>query len=499
MQQLRRSAGVLLHISSLNGPYGLGVMGKEARSFAEKISGMGFSCWQVLPLNPVDEKNSPYCSASAFAGNYVYIDPRGLVEQGLVEPWQAKENEYSGTVYTADFAFALEKRLSLLKAAYSNITPEIRAEVESFCKANEWVTDFALFMVCKEKNEGKVWWLWPSEYAMHENAVKKIDELKDEIGFWQFVQYEFYLQWGALKKHANSLGVKIIGDMPIYVNRDSADVWSHLDLFDINPTSLAPTQVAGVPPDYFSKDGQLWGNPLYNWDKMETEGYKWWLERISHSLKLYDKVRIDHFRAFASYWAVPADAETAKSGKWLNGPGMKLFDKVAQQVPDADIIAEDLGVFGEDVVRLLEDSGFPGMRVIQFGFDPYGDSTHLPHNYPKNTVAYVGTHDNNTLLGWLWEASEAERAYAMRYCGFSGDWSAGGPQSASCRSVIETVWRSSAACAIVAFQDMCGFGSDARMNTPGVADGNWLFRAGDDALGYVDGEYFKQINHIYRR
>ncbi|MCQ2462576.1 MAG: 4-alpha-glucanotransferase [Clostridia bacterium] len=495
----KRSSGVLLHISSLNGPFGIGVMGEQARQFAKKISDMGFTWWQVLPLCPVDNENSPYCSASAFAGNYVFIDPASLEKQGLVTAQEVNENRYPGTVYTADFPFALEKRLALLRKAYSRVGEELKRNIETFACENKWARDYALFMSCKAKQENRVWWLWDKKYAVYENALDNYDELKEEADFWLFVQYEFFTQWTALKQYANSLGVKFIGDMPIYVNRDSVDVWSAPQLFEINTESLLPKEVAGVPPDYFSKDGQLWGNPLYNWDEMRKSGYAWWISRISHALSMYDRVRIDHFRAFASYWAVPADSDTAKNGKWKKGPGMELFSLVKEKIPGADIIAEDLGIFGEDVVQLLEDTAFPGMRVIQFGFDPGSDSTHLPHNYSKNTVAYVGTHDNNTILGWLWEASPAQREFALRYCGFSGNWSEGGWHSASCRAITEAVWKSSAATAIIAFQDMCGFGSDARMNTPGTVGSNWLFRAGDDAIERLDTEYFKQINELYKR
>lgn len=495
-----RNAGVLLHITSLNGPFGCGVMGKEAYDFVDKLSGMAFKTWQVLPLGHVDFASSPYCSVSAFAGNPALIDPRQLESDGLISHADVLENEYSGSVYRADNAFALEKRLACLKKAFQNISDDTKVLVELFAKQNPWVKDYALFMTLKDRHDQKPWWQWEEKFARYESAVKATDEFREETEFYTFVQCVFFMQWRTLKEYANSKSVCILGDMPIYVSRDSVDVWSNRELFKINPDSLAPDEVAGVPPDYFSQDGQLWGNPLYDWDKMEKDGYKWWTQRLRHSLKLYDRVRIDHFRAFASYWAVPADSETAKNGKWKTGPGMKLFSAVKKELPEADIIAEDLGSFGEDVVKLLEDTQFPGMRVIQFGFDPNSDSTHLPHNYPKNCVAYVGTHDNNTILGWLWEASPEERAFALRYCCFGGnDWGQGGSHSGSCRAVIEAVWRSSANTAIVALQDMCGFGKDARMNTPGTSDDNWSFRMSKEALDSIDEAYFREINSVYRR
>ncbi len=495
-----RTSGVLMHISSLPGKYGIGVMGEEALSFAKKLCSMGFHLWQVLPLNPVDGSGSPYCSESAFAGNVALIDPVGLFKAGLITEDELKENEYSGSVYASAHALALEKRLNTLRRAYGRLNDDAKGLISIFAEQNKWVKDFAYYTALKNFYGEKPWWEWDEKHARYEEAIKDKESFTAEIDFYVFTQYVFFTQWRRLKETANSMGIRFMGDMPIYVSRDSVDVWSNTGLFQINEKSLAPTHVAGVPPDYFSADGQLWGNPLYDWDRMEKDDYKWWISRIEASLKLYDSVRIDHFRAFASYWAVPAESKTAKVGEWIDGPGMKLFDKVKEALGDADIVAEDLGIFGEDVVKLLEDTQFPGMRVIQFGFDPNGDSTHLPHNYPKNSVAYVGTHDNNTILGWLWDAVPAERDFALRYCCFGGNnWGDGGHYSGSCRAVIEAVWRSSANTAIVAVQDMCGYGKDARMNIPGTDKENWTFRIGKEGLEGIDEGYFKEINRIYRR
>lgn len=496
----KRTSGVLMHISSLPGKYGIGVMGTESRQFTDKLFAMGFHCWQVLPLNPTDMSGSPYCSVSAFAGNISLIDPKALFESGLITESELKENEYEGSIYRADYDTAYSVRLQTLRKAFERLKDDDKNLIELFSQQNAWVLPYAYFMTLKDLHRGKPWWEWDEKYVHYETALLHKAEHEREIAFHIFTQYIFFVQWRQLKEYAGSKDIKILGDMPIYVSRDSVDVWSNTNLFQINEKSLAPTHVAGVPPDYFSKDGQLWGNPLYDWEKMEKDGFKWWIGRISACLKLYDRVRIDHFRAFASYWAVPAESETAKNGEWRNGPGMKLFDAVKKELPDADIIAEDLGTFGEDVVKLLEDSKFPGMRVIQFGFDPDGDSTHLPHNYPKNCTAYVGTHDNNTILGWLWDASERERAYALRYCCFGGNnWGDGGARSGSCRAVIEAVWRSSADTAIVAVQDMCGYGKDARMNIPGTSEDNWTFRISQQGLNEIDEAYFKEINSVYRR
>lgn len=499
MQNIR-TAGVLLHLTSLNSPYGIGVMGKEAYDFVDKLERMGFRYWQVLPLVPVDMSGSPYCSVSALAGNISLIDPRHLESDGLLSAEDVKENEIADSVYKAEHKKSYEKRFACLKKAFSRLTDENKELIKIFTEQNPWVSDYAFFMALKDHYGGKPWWEWDEKYIKYKNALKYKDEFKNEINLYVFTQFVFFTQWRTLKQYANSKGISILGDMPVYVSRDSVDVWANTDIFEIDEETLAPKEVAGVPPDYFSEDGQLWGNPLYNWDKMEKDGYGWWINRLRMALKIYDTVRIDHFRAFASYWAVPAESKTAKIGKWKTGPGMKLFGKVKEALGEADIIAEDLGVFGEDVVELLEDSGFPGMRVIQFGFDPNADSTHLPHNYPKNCVAYVGTHDNNTILGWLWDASESERAYALRYCCFGGNnWGEGGPHSGSCRAVIESVWRSSAVTAIVAVQDMLGYGKDARMNIPGTSEENWTFRVSEDALASIDEGYFSQINRIYRR
>lgn len=496
----KRTAGVLLHLSSLNGPFSVGVMGKEAFAFVDKLQRTGFSLWQMLPLCPVDHTGSPYCSVSAFAGNVAFIDPRLLKADGLVTDEEVRENEYHGSEFAADWNFAVQKRLSLLKKAFLRIDDDTRQLISIFAGQNDWARPFALFSALKDYHNQKPWWEWENRFAHYETALAHADEFEEETQFYIFTQYVFFTQFRSLKEYANSRGISIMGDMPIYVSRDSADVWSNTELFLLDKVTLAPSKVAGVPPDYFSEDGQLWGNPLYDWEKMEDDGYRWWIKRIGAALKLFDRVRIDHFRAFASYWAVDAESETAKNGEWLKGPGMKLFEKIRSALPQADIVAEDLGTFGEDVVKLLEDTNFPGMRVIQFGFDVNSDSTHLPHNYDKNCVAYVGTHDNNTILGWLWEASEQERAFALRYCCFGGNnWGEGGFYSGSCRAVIEAVWRSSAQTAVVAVQDMCGFGSDARMNRPGTSEDNWSFRITQGALDGIDENYFREINSVYRR
>lgn len=496
-----RAAGVLMHISSLPSRYGIGVFDENCMKFADVLAEAGFRYWQVLPFNPVDASNSPYCSSSAFAGNFMFIDPEYLYKKGLCSREEYEENLYFGSPYTADYEFAAEKRLKTLKCAFSRIGAELAGEIKFFEEKNSWLTDFSLYMALKEANGMAPWWEWQSDLARYEEFIAKHRyDYEERSAFWKFVQYIFFSQWEEVKKYINSKGIAVVGDMPIYVSMDSADVWANRELFLIDEKTLKPQKVAGVPPDYFSKDGQLWGNPLYDWSKMEKNGFVWWLDRIGTAISTYDVVRIDHFRAFASFWQVPADEKTAKNGEWEKGPGMKLFEKVFQKYPETPIIAEDLGIFGEDVVQLLEDTGFPGMKVIQFGFDESADSSHLPHNAEKNSVNYVGTHDNNTLLGWLWEADEGSRRFALDYCGFKGEnWGEGGYHSQSCRAIIETVWKSVSNTAIIAFQDMCGFGSDARMNIPGVAEKNWRFRTTSETVAAVDINYYKKINRIFKR
>ncbi len=494
-----RCSGVLMNISSLPSPFSVGVFGKEAQEFADFIKSMGFSKWQVLPLGPIDRENSPYTADSAFAGNVLFIDPRGLAEDGLVTGDEVKSCEYSGSVWVADYDFARERHVALLKTAFSRITPEMSEKLDAFCAKNAWLCDYALFLAIKDAKDGAPWWEWGE---LSNFKVAKKHEKEFDTRFYKFCQYTFFTQWEKLKAYANEKGVEIIGDMPIYVAPDSCDVWANREQFCLDEKGLAPAKVAGCPPDYFSEDGQYWGNPIYDWAKMEKDGYKWWIKRIEAALKLYDTVRIDHFRGMASYWAIPAGAKSAKEGCWEKGPAEKLFNAIKKAIPSPSIIAEDLGTFGEDVVKLLEYTNFPGMRVIQFAFSDEGDKncTHLPHNYPKNCLAYVGTHDNNTLLGWLWESSEYQRRFALDYCGFKGDnWGEGGRYAPACHAIIETVWKSPADVAIIATQDLLGFGADARMNVPGVPDKNWCFRASKEALDDVDRDYFKRINRVFGR
>ena len=494
---MERRSGVLMNISSLPSPFAIGVFGREAEGFAASIKEMGFSEWQILPLNTVGAGESPYSSDGAFSGNIMYIDPLTLMEDGYVTEQDVQMCIYNGSPYSVDYGFAMQAITRLMKTAYASMTDECKKDVERFLKDKE-AFNYAYYKALKEHFENKPFYEWDDEFRNYKKALKHKKEFADSILFHGFCQYIFTKQWFALKEKINAKKVNIIGDMPIYVGLDSADVWAHTELFLIDPDTYRPNLVAGVPPDAFSEDGQLWGNPLFDWAEMEKNGFQWWIDRIKYSLKLYDTVRIDHFRGIASFWAVGADEKTARNGKWMKGPGMKLFKAVNAQIDSPSIIAEDLGVFGKDVVRLLKSTGFAGMRVIQFAFGG-DDSVHLPHNYTENCVVYTGTHDNNTLLGWLYDTDPSSRDQALEYCKFSGDWGQGGEYSPSCRAIIDTIWSSCAGLVVIPVQDMCGYGSDTRMNCPGVAEGNWRPRFTSEQLSRIDREYFSKINRVYFR
>jgi len=486
---MKRSAGVLMNISSLPGPYGIGTFGKSARLFCDFLAAGGFSVWQVLPLGTLDQGFSPYASDGAFAGNPLYIDPELLYQEGLITRKELDSALYTGSPYTVDYVWLTENRNALLKNAYHHASPTLKEAAQEYAKKSGWIEDYALFRACKDANNGK-----PIPYA---EAISHRADYEKAASVYAFIQYLFEKQWASLKAYANTLGIEILGDIPVYLAAGSFEVWAHPEQFLLDERHN-PTKVAGVPPDYFSEDGQLWGNPIYNWEAMKQDGFRFWINRIKRALSLYDMVRIDHFRGLASYWAIPADAKSAKEGAFEKGPGMDLFNALFAECPNPNIIAEDLGVFGEDVVELLRDTGFPGMRVVQFGFLG-GESSHLPHNYPENAVAYTGTHDNNTLLGWLWELTPEERQFLFDYMGYHGNFAEGGYDAPCVRAVIEMVWRTHAFLAILPFQDMCGFGKDTRMNIPGVPEANWRYRATQDVIDGVDLDYFRRINHLFGR
>ncbi|MBE7092000.1 MAG: 4-alpha-glucanotransferase [Clostridiales bacterium] len=475
---MKRASGVLMHISSLWGGYSEGSFGKCAKEWIDFLSDCGFSYWQTLPFLMTDEYNSPYKSFSAFSLNPFFIDLPLLSEQGLLTKEELELNKET-TPYLCEFERLWKERLFLLEKACDRFNKW--NDVESFLEAHPHTDSFCNFMALKDANDNRHWTLW-------EKDTYNIKTLK----LWQFTQFFAYTQWMEIKKYANSKGIKIIGDVPIYVSDDSSDVWSAPDNFFLDKKGK-PQNVAGVPPDYFCDDGQLWGNPLYNWKKMKDDGFSWWKDRIGFMCELFDGVRIDHFRAFESYFSIPAKDKTAKNGKWIKGPGMVLINAIKPVLKDKLIIAEDLGVITPEVRRLVEKSGFPGMSVLQFGFMGDDNSPHLPHNYKNNLVCYTGTHDNNTLLGFLWESDDFTKQKILDYFGFSGHWN-------ECyNSILRTMFQSSAGLVILPVQDLLLYGEDTRFNKPGNALNNWAFRITKEQVGTIDKEKFLNWNKLYAR
>ena len=478
---MNRGSGVLMHISSLWGEYSIGSFGKEALEFIDFLERCGFSYWQVLPFCMVDECNSPYKSYSAFGGNPYFVDLDTLFEKGLLSG-----DDLAGarqqTPYSCEYVRLYHTRVELLKKAAKKTDFSYRAKVEEFISKNVYLEKFCEFLALKSANREKCWKDWTTQ-----------DYDPEFFYAWKFIQYEFFTQWAKIKEYANSKGIKIIGDIPIYVSYDSADVWGNKHYFDLTDDG-EPKNVAGVPPDYFSADGQLWGNPLYKWDEMKKDGYLWWKKRLETMFTLFDGVRIDHFRALESYWAVDSKETTAIDGKWIPGPGKDFIDAINSVKGDRFIIAEDLGMITKEVEELVEYSGYPGMRVLQFGFLDSGDNPHKPHNYPRNSVAYTGTHDNNTLLGYVWELGEDKRGELMEYAGhLSPDWNSGYD------SIIRILFMSASDTVILPIQDLLGYGSDTRLNIPGKADGNWQFRITRSQLGEINTEKYKRLNFLYKR
>ncbi len=483
-----RKSGVLMHISSLPGEFSCGAFSENAREFVDFLSDCGFTYWQTLPFCPVDEYGSPYKSVSAFAGNMNFIDIRLLFEKNLITKEELEESRQE-TPYAAEFARLYTHRTALMRKACRRADDELRKKINFFAEENPYIDKYCRFMALKERNNELEWQKWTDT------------EFDSETEFMhRFIQYEFFVQWLGLKKYANEKGIKLIGDIPIYVSSDSADTWGDKSQFLLDEKGY-PNQVAGVPPDYFSEDGQLWGNPLYNFDVMEKDGFGWWKDRMRHMLMMFDGVRIDHFRAFEAFWSVSSDAKSAKEGKWIKGPGMKLigeFKKLIDEFKELGserlIIAEDLGDITDGVRKLVEESGFPGMRVFQFGFLSDGDSIHKPHNYINNSVAYSGTHDNNTLLGYLWELEAGLKKQMLEYCGYtSEDWERG------YENIIRMIMASASGITIFPIQDLLRYGNDTRINTPGRAEGNWTYRVVKEQINSIDRNYWKKLNIMYSR
>lgn len=478
--RFERSSGILLHPTSLPGPHGSGDFGEVCRHFIEWLVVGGQRMWQVLPLEPTGFGNSPYMALSAFAGNPMLIGLDALIEKGWlskndIEPLPDFEQ---GRV---DFVKVVPFRLRALRMAADRFFARQRgadaSDFESFANNEKaWLDDFALFKSLEERFDGALWTEWDGDLAHRkprsiELAARELDE---DVRFWKFTQWLFYRQWNEVKTYAAERGIKIIGDIPIFVAEQSADVWAHPQLFHLDKHGR-PTVVAGVPPDYFSATGQRWGNPLYRWDRLEKEDFHWWVERFRRTFRLVDVARIDHFRGFSEYWEIPAVEKTAVKGRWVKGPKGKLFRTVLQKLGKLPIIAEDLGLITPDVIALRNQFEFPGMKVLQFAFGEGPKNPFLPHNYESNCVVYTGTHDNDTTRGWFDSGSEHERAFATRYCGCSSQNITGELMRLASRSVADM--------AIFPFQDVLGLGTDGRMNFPGTTAGNWEWRFSWDQVG----------------
>lgn len=491
-----RTSGILMPITSLPSPWGVGTIGGEARGFVDFLARAGVSIWQVLPIVPTGYGDSPYQSFSTYAGNPYLIDLDDLASEGLLEHEEYAAVDWGHDPGRVDYGALYRGRFGVLRRAVGRLREARPAELACFCEREaSWLDDYALFMALKDRHRGAPWHTWSDGLRLRRaNALARTrEELAEDVAFWQGVQYLFFSQWGRLHDYARAAGVRIMGDLPFYVAEDSADVWSHPEQFQLD-ADLRPVEIAGVPPDGFSDIGQLWGNPLFAWDRMKADGYDWWCRRIAFQLRLYDILRIDHFRGFDSYFAIPAGAVTAAGGRWRNGPGIDLFRVLEQRLGRCDIVAEDLGYLTPSVHRLLEESGFPGMRVLEFAFDTRDGSgaTYLPFAYPTNCIAYVGTHDNDTALGWLETAPADDVALAREYLHLD-------PAEGEGWGMMRAIWASAADTAVVQMQDLLGLGSEARINTPSTLGGNWVWRA---RPGFASRELAQRVHRqmeLYRR
>ena len=472
-----RKSGILMHITSLPGRYGIGTMGKSAFDFVDFLEKSGQQCWQILPLTPTGYGDSPYQSNSAYAGNPYLIDLDLLIEEGLLTDEDVMGRDWCETPDRVDFGRQYNNKLSVLRLAYARF--EGGAEFDAFLdEQSAWLPDFALFMALKDENSGAAWNTWEDGLKFRKTRALKAAQkrLSEEIRFYCFVQYIFYKQWAALLAYAHEKGIEIIGDVPIYVPYDSVEVWCEPGLFQLDKT-LTPTAVAGCPPDGFSEDGQLWGNPLYNWKKIQKQDFAWWIRRMAAAGRLYDVIRLDHFRGFEAYWSIPYGDKTAKGGKWIKGPAAAFVNALKTQLPHIRFIAEDLGTLTQEVLDLRDESGYPGMKVLGFAFDGCCENDYLPHNYPTNSICYTGTHDNMTTLQWLHTASYEALDYIVEYMGLE-DVADKMTQKELVWSVIRTAMASVSDLCIVQMQDYLTLGKESRMNFPGtMSSDNWSWRA----------------------
>ena len=493
---MARVAGILMPITSLSSPYGIGTIGKEARQFADFLKASGQKIWQILPVGPTSYGDSPYQSFSTYAGNPYMIDLDTLVEQGLLDKATLESYDWGSDNGYIDYEKIYNSRFEVLHIAYNNFKEnEDQKAFNSFKRKNAaWIKDYALYMSVKKGFDMQAWTQWPDEAIKlrEEAAIKKYErKYRAEIDFWKWVQFEFYTQWEDFRAYVNSIGIQILGDMPIYVAMDSADTWANPDVFWLDE-NREPVCVAGCPPDYFSETGQLWGNPLYDWDYLKENGYEWWIKRVEAASKLFDITRIDHFRAFDTYYAIPYPAENAIGGEWKIGPRMDFFNKLREALGDIPIVAEDLGELFDSVKELLKDSGYPGMKILTFGFGDGWDNDFLPHRYPTNCVVYTGTHDNDTVNGWLSTAPQNEIDFAKQYCGI-------GDGDDFCQKLIEKCYESCADYCIVQLQDVLGLGSEARINIPSTLGGNWTWRVNPSMLTKEVSDRLYNLAQTYSR
>ena len=468
-----RAAGILMPISSLPSEYGIGCFSKSAYEFVDWLKKAGQSYWQILPLGPTSYGDSPYQSFSTFAGNPYFISLEALVEEGVLTKAECEAVDWGKVKGSIDYKKIYEGRYPLLRKAYERSNVHENAAHQQFVKENSWwLSDYALFMAVKDRFDGVEWKLWADDIKLRWGPAMDYyrEELYFDIEFHQYMQFKFYEQWMQLKTYANKKGIQIIGDIPIYVAMDSADTWAHPELFQLDEENV-PVAVAGCPPDGFSATGQLWGNPLYRWGYHKETGYQWWISRLAYVFRLYDVVRIDHFRGFDEYFSIPYEAETAVDGHWEKGPGMDLFNTVKEKLGDVDVIAEDLGYLTESVIEMVKESGYPGMKVLQFAFDSREESDYLPHNYERNCVVYTGTHDNDTILGWYYVMSEEDREFSKEYMGNAKSTDEELPWD-----FIRMSMESVANLAVTPMQEFLGLGTEARINYPSTLGNNWKWR-----------------------
>lgn len=492
--RMTRGAGILLAITSLPSPYGIGTMGMEAFRFIDMLSDLRQKYWQVLPIGPTSFGDSPYQSFSAFAGNPYLIDLDLLISEGLLKQEEVDGYNWGNKKDDVDYALIYESRFKVLKSAFDRFNREAEA-FKKFCKKNkDWLEDYSLYMAVKNEMNGREWLSW--EEGLRDRTTEAIEKykdlLKEQITFWMFLQYKFFEQWNALKSYANEHGIKIIGDIPLYVALDSADVWANREQFKLNEEGR-PVEVAGCPPDAFSDDGQKWGNPLYDWEKMETEGFGWWKKRMEANGRLFDIIRIDHFIGVAKYYSIPAEDETARNGRWNKGPGKKLTDMIERTLGKNRIIAEDLGVAVPAVKKLLAKTGWPGMKILLFAFDGNTANEHLPHNYDdSNLVVYAGTHDNETVAGYFRDKTEYELAYLYEYLNIK-------KKDDIPDAIIRAAYASVADVVIMQMQDLLKLGNEARMNFPSTVGTNWRWRNIKGSLNEERRTWLRTMTHLYRR